>query len=438
MQGGPSKWYIDTIDGRGGLAFATWRVRDLEDGTTLFDRPVFHFSPPDFAPIPVASPATALAAERHGFQLGLLDAEGEVPFDSLADVAEFVRRVYIGSGRSDGTDGGGIPPVPPPAGEPPDLPPDVEGEEAGVPSLRDSAASFLSAVKGTPRGSSKKTSWDFVHEYERFRKSGSQSSLILVGAAMTLIEMLARFPTSGGEPELERWQSAASRLVATLIRTGAVYFADDHLFGFVDAACQQFLRSAHGSLVEYSRDWWDDYPVRTAISLMANCHPEIWLHGYLGRSLWFASSEPLDDLAHFPVKGNLAKAISAPNPTQASVADLLSATLAFPGHMANTSNLDAIVAFAAARIVAFDGAAWTNGGQHQLMPRRSEAQLAQITGEAYKWLARELPILNFSPSIEALLARSSPFDASNPKDAELVDEVAEGDDAVAVARYQEL
>ena len=52
-------------------------------------------------PRPVASAATALAAERHGFQLGVYDETGEVPFDTLADVAEFVRRIYVRTGRSE-------------------------------------------------------------------------------------------------------------------------------------------------------------------------------------------------------------------------------------------------------------------------------------------------------------------------------------------------
>jgi len=149
MEPGSAKWRIDTLDARGGLAFASWREADLEEGARLFDRPVFHFSPPAFTAIPVASPATALAAERHGFQMGLLDAEGEIPFENLTDVAEFVRRVYIGSGRSDGDDGDDSP-VPPPEGEPPDLPPEIETVEGS--SLRTSAGAFLTKVNSTPRG----------------------------------------------------------------------------------------------------------------------------------------------------------------------------------------------------------------------------------------------------------------------------------------------
>jgi len=45
MEPGSAKWRIDTLDARGGLAFASWREADLEEGARLFDRPVFHFSP---------------------------------------------------------------------------------------------------------------------------------------------------------------------------------------------------------------------------------------------------------------------------------------------------------------------------------------------------------------------------------------------------------
>lgn len=396
MEGDSPKWRIDTLDGRGGLAFASWRTSDLEDGTALSDRPTFYFSPPAFTPLPVASSATALAAERHGFQLGLFDADGEIPFDSIADVAEFVRRLYLGSGRSDGTDGGGTPPVPPPpTGEPPDIGPMTE--EWRESQFNSDVSEFLSSIEKTPRGRAKPAHWHLGQNQPKVGKPSS--SPIFRGAELTLIEMLARFPVSKREEEIETWEAAASRLAASLFRIGVMNFVDNEFSPTLLHFCRNFLQSLHfGEATDLS------YPISSTFMVMIHGHTERWRHGYPFLLNGPTSSEPLDDLAHFPISKIHASAICAPNPDRASVADLLSAILASPGLKSKAPNIDAILQFAAARIVSFDGAPWTSG--RSIFPDKSLArETARLTMKAGEWLDRELPRLNFSSSVEILIER---------------------------------
>ena len=151
----------------------------------------------------MASAATALAAERHGFQLGLYDETGEVPFDTLADVAEFVKRIYIGTGRTDGTDGGVPPPVTPP--EPPDEPPDerilnspskdFEYKEAKVVWLRQMTSQFRQTVDNTSRGAAKITAWGDEKTYD-LKTESANASPALLGAELTLSRCSADFQTT--------------------------------------------------------------------------------------------------------------------------------------------------------------------------------------------------------------------------------------------------
>jgi hypothetical protein len=410
----PGKWHIDTLDARGGLAFASWRSADLADEANLPDRPVFHFSPPAFTPTPVASAATALAAERYGFQLGLYDAEGEVPFDSLAEVAEFVRRIYVGSGRSDGTDGDGdTPPVPPPE---PESPSPTEGlplvpTEGGW--LRRSTSTFRSLVGLAHRGSSRPMTWS-VSEPSSYdlKKASADASLVLLGAELTLFELLRRFPAD--QQKLETWRQAAARLASTLLRTGAAQVLLDNETRPIHKTCFAFLsnlqsRAPHGKDTykfdfEHFAFYWTIKFMIAPNELNSLRFPYEFALPLPG----FALAEPLDDLAHFPVSVRDAAAAGAPDFSTASVADVLSSVLASPTRIEKFSTLDAIVAFAAARIVAFDGARWTsaqlrfNDGLSQSRDL-DRTRFERLTLEAFKWLARELPARAFSTSVEALI-----------------------------------
>lgn len=111
--GDEMRWYIDALDADGGIAFASFRHADTEDcGHVVLMRA------PYFTPEPVAAQAVALGAIHIGAQTGVIVEGNELGFDSLEQVAEFVRRSYIAGGTSRGD------PAPPA----PDQPgPDSEG-----------------------------------------------------------------------------------------------------------------------------------------------------------------------------------------------------------------------------------------------------------------------------------------------------------------------
>jgi len=93
-------WYIDTWATRDGLAFVSNREpRYLKCSQTSY------ISPPFFRPIPISNISTGLGAGRGGFQERLLDKDGkEIPFESLTQIIELVRRAYLkgGSGLQPG------------------------------------------------------------------------------------------------------------------------------------------------------------------------------------------------------------------------------------------------------------------------------------------------------------------------------------------------
>lgn len=109
METGSTKasFFIDALDGRGGVAFASLRGADLTAEKLTPDSPSWHLAAPDFEPVPLGSRATGLAATaRMGFQLGLsMDGEAEVAFPTLEALADYVRRLYLSGGGGDGTGG---------------------------------------------------------------------------------------------------------------------------------------------------------------------------------------------------------------------------------------------------------------------------------------------------------------------------------------------
>lgn len=96
-------WYIDAWCPVDGLAFASRRrggiLHEENIQEPLRARETVYLCPPFFEPEPVGSLATALAATRGHFQTGFYqDEDKEIPFATLADVVEIVRRVYRGGG----------------------------------------------------------------------------------------------------------------------------------------------------------------------------------------------------------------------------------------------------------------------------------------------------------------------------------------------------
>lgn len=119
-------WYIDSLDARGGFAFASYRAEERLQERDDYKEPIstVFISPPNFSAEPIFNRSTALAAGRGSFQEGLYIDGEEVRFATLPDVTTFVARLYGASGGGDAPGGGEGPPLRPEGGAPPP-PPDA-------------------------------------------------------------------------------------------------------------------------------------------------------------------------------------------------------------------------------------------------------------------------------------------------------------------------
>jgi len=106
-------WYLDAIDPRGGRAIAAQRKANLSASSSLDENtPVAFIGGPLFEPQVVSSRAAGFAMARGRAQFGLHANGEEVAFDSVAAVAEFVRRTYVRGSGGDGSGENGVPPLP--------------------------------------------------------------------------------------------------------------------------------------------------------------------------------------------------------------------------------------------------------------------------------------------------------------------------------------
>lgn len=106
-------WFVDAWAVRDGAAFASLRRPSLPVGEEAVNT-VF-LCVPDLEPVPVGRRSTALSATRRHFQDGLRDEDGEneIAFSTVEQVADLVRRGFLGGGL--GPDAGV--PAGPPGGE---------------------------------------------------------------------------------------------------------------------------------------------------------------------------------------------------------------------------------------------------------------------------------------------------------------------------------
>lgn len=123
MQEEGRRWSIDALDADGGIAFASFRQSGEADIGDLEVEHAVVVAAPHFRPVPVSSRALSLGAISQGAQSGVYGDSGEVRFDSLDQLVEFVRKVYVGGGANGATPAPETVPTPP---EGPD-----EGGDAG-------------------------------------------------------------------------------------------------------------------------------------------------------------------------------------------------------------------------------------------------------------------------------------------------------------------
>lgn len=115
IENGPSRWYIDAWEPRGGRAFASLRTETVPSSiATNYDTTVY-IGPPGFEPRSIVNTSVALAAIRNGqaWPRVPLGETGEIAFPTARTAAEFVRRGFIaGRSGSDGERGSETPPTP--------------------------------------------------------------------------------------------------------------------------------------------------------------------------------------------------------------------------------------------------------------------------------------------------------------------------------------
>lgn len=121
MQEEGRRWSIDALDADGGIAFASFRQSGEADIGDLEVEHAVVVAAPHFRPVPVSSRALSLGAISQGAQSGVYGDSGEVRFDSLDQLVEFVRKVYVGGGASGAT------PAPETVPNPPEGPNEDEG-----------------------------------------------------------------------------------------------------------------------------------------------------------------------------------------------------------------------------------------------------------------------------------------------------------------------
>jgi len=124
-------WFIESWSVLDGLAFAVHRnyITIGSDPQRVYVDPdqVVYVAPPTFVPIPTRF-STAQAATRGNFQEGFTNAASvEVTFESLENIIELVRRVYLAGGAT--MQGGDETPLDlPPPPDPQQLPPLSQAE----------------------------------------------------------------------------------------------------------------------------------------------------------------------------------------------------------------------------------------------------------------------------------------------------------------------
>lgn len=455
-------WQIDALDARGGIAFASWRDSSLiAENDTLRDFPSVILAPPLFQPEPVGSRAFARGANRGSFQLGFFIAETEIRFATLEALSDFVRRVFLGSGGSDGSDGGGTP-LPPPteggSGLPP-LPepsPSPEGESVSEPrspspsadvlqliasfkSQVDNVPADLGLIQGTP------VNWD-SRQVDASGEPGTDDTLsaptlgkltqppdVLGWAALVLIhELLSRVPQSLDHEAWNLWERSARMLGSIIGRLGLWDWLFEHQAQDLLKSWAHFILTksiwtqihsrwhrfnghnyrGNGRIifhlifgsVDYSRsDPDDDY------------FWHFFFDGPHGWGPWGGGwspdrqSSPIDPLAvlkRIPLPVKLAPAVSENAGNDPSLFHLLVAASASPAVLPDTRAFDsaALLMFAAAIVTLTDDTSPISFGFQGIHDTDASSlwswRVERLVATAWGWLAASLPQFAFPSAIE--------------------------------------
>ncbi|OCJ66285.1 hypothetical protein A6U97_26500 [Agrobacterium tumefaciens] len=423
-------WFIDALDARAGLAFASLRSADLQDDQGNIDMLAVHIAAPDFQAETVASRAAAFAASRGSFQLGVFTGESEVAFENLEDVIEFVRRSYVagGGGDGDGGIGGGVPPVP-------DLPLEgggpVESREtdSAIEPMFDLVVTFKQAVEklaldrivfDEPDGIGSGASAMLVKTIELdYKNRGSSSDPVNACASavvMLVDELFRRCPNSPSTDALAMWWEAVRALGAAASRLGLCRAITKGALGsqLSNAALRLFGNRGEvlfdGVMFARLPPPTKDHGLLLALEVLTGfCDDDLyflfagtevnWDWYFSRRQYFWKGSEfgdRFDDLSRWPLPDALCHASDLPL-EKASVADFLCKAIGAPTSMAWTPPSLEIMLLAVMHLEC-DRSPVVAESQYT-SPVMTAWRIA-LSDRARLWLSRQMPQRAFAVTIE--------------------------------------
>ncbi|THC43191.1 hypothetical protein [Massilia sp. Mn16-1_5] len=420
-----NRWHFEAIDLRAGLAIAVRRPpRTAATELVCNENPCLFFAPPGFQPEAIGNLAVAMAASRGSFQASLYVGETEVSFATPEEVAEFVRRAYVGGAGGDGGDGGGGDgPIPPLPDRPRNLEPiRIEGFDGPV-ELAAEVHRFQTAVTRTKHGESTEFEWNLSQGMQ-----GEAMSLLVHGVLALYRELLDRWP--GKEGGYLRWIDDARALGQAVIRIQLLpvllsvpYFNHfrsilEHSKLYSDGTAHPFHRFMEMIELLFGPDYvFDELPG-------SELHFPRW-HRRLYETAAYASPPAwniLDILEKLPVPEPVEAIFPADVGKVSSVYHLLNVFVSDP-RAALASNIDmtavlGISLFAAACIctagtpVLQELVPYFADLYHEYpddvkpMSISAPGRAQMVVEKSRRWLAEHLPRLAYSPPYEDLIVQS--------------------------------
>jgi hypothetical protein len=430
-------YFIDSLDARGGLAFASYRSADLSKGDADVDLPSVFIGPPMFRPERVASRAVAFAASRGSFQFGLYVGEAEVAFPTLEDVIEFVRRAYLRGGSGDGAGGigPGVPQIPggAPEGETfPDFDPEVLGGESALSGMLNDAQIALKEAHSLSNkfqfGEPFETS-QFQKTFQNYPPGRGHTQALALGAMEIILALVHRFPAKGSNEELLKWLASANRLGQAIAKTGLwrplldkpwsallndagfklsqrmtlpVQERLDRVFDVI----RKFGDGAHLIMFLLTRS--SNFQFYRGYGLEEFIY-QFRLRGWFPFITWDGQqTDPVDDLATWPLSQSTAGFTGTGDRNRASAYDLLSAVLGSPDVLAKGNS---VAALRAAALVVLAATHITTTANPVVFGPISDdlAEAASSDGVqiALDWLVEQFPTRIFPAQVEALIEGAS-------------------------------
>lgn len=441
-------WFVDSLDAKGGIAFAAFRPADLARGEPDASIPAVRVAAPGFRPQAVSSRAVGLAASRGVFQLGVAVDGRELGFAALDDLVDFVRRVYVARG-------GGADPGPPEEAPGPTRPFGSPGDGGDAESVDDELGNgprgdpaqrlekglmefgglFTHASESVdliePATRSTDDAWSSAratvipNEEEAagyWRVTSARVSrdwademadpldLFTRAIQVTARELLTRGPADDGPSGLAAWSHALRRLGDAAARLGAW----DRVLG--NDGSSQLLQDAGADVPYRLRMRLGHGPSGharyLAAELLSGVPIEEWgrYPGDFGtRHLSTAddsrSSNPrqrIQDLRSWPVPPTSSFA-TGPNAGETTILDLLTRALSSPGTLYRAGWDDTrLLLFAVAHLQP----------RSLANPPRTPIDLALVTRVAMldacrAWLIRQMPARAFPPAVEDMIDPAS-------------------------------